>query len=286
MKGRIHRECDVIIFMAKFEKKMTRKDELEGYANKYKIKLQKKVPVFVVIDGRSFKTFTKGFERPMDSVFNKAMQETMRFLCDAAQGCVFGYTSSDEITLVLTDYCRWNSAAWFDYDLTNLCSAAASIATDAFARYFIEAVEDFEENSKSEDKDRLVEAYERAIDIGATFTANCFNVPEDRVVEMIYWKQLDHRRHAIQSLGRQYYTRAELLGKCNDEVIEMVGEKGVSWEDMPTVMKHGTCCHKGVNPLAQKKSWVVDNDMPMLDADHCSYLQDIISTVRIEEDED
>lgn len=271
--------------MAKIEKKMTRKDELEGYANKYKIKLQKKTPVFVVIDGRSFKTFTKGFERPMDSVFNKAMQETMKFLCDAAQGCVFGYTASDEITLVLTDYCRWNSAAWFDYDLTNLCSAAASIATDAFARYFIEAVDNFEEIYDGENKETLLEAYERAIDVGATFTANCFNVPENRVTEMIYWKQLDHRRHAIQSLGRQYYTRPELLGKCNDEVIDMLKEKGIYWEDMPTEMKHGSCCHKGVNPLAQKKSWNIDTEMPMLNETNRDYLQDIIDTVRIEEEE-
>ena len=32
------------------------------------------------------------------------MQETMLNLCQSIQGCVFGYTQSDEITLILVDY--------------------------------------------------------------------------------------------------------------------------------------------------------------------------------------
>jgi len=35
----------------------------------------------------------------------------MQYLCENIQGCVLGYTQSDEITLLLIDYKRLNSDA-------------------------------------------------------------------------------------------------------------------------------------------------------------------------------
>ena len=42
--------------------------------------------------------------KPFDECMSKAMQETMKYLCENIQGCVLGYTQSDEISLVLIDY--------------------------------------------------------------------------------------------------------------------------------------------------------------------------------------
>ncbi len=61
-----------------------------------------------------------------------AMQTTMQYLCENIQGCVLGYTQSDEITLILIDYQKLNSSAWFDYEVQKLCSISASMATMAF----------------------------------------------------------------------------------------------------------------------------------------------------------
>lgn len=72
----------------------------------------------------------------------KAMQETMRYLCKNIQGCVFGYTQSDEITLILIDYQKLDSDAWFGYEVQKICSISASMATMAFNRYFRELIED------------------------------------------------------------------------------------------------------------------------------------------------
>lgn len=77
--------------------------------------LTRRVPVIIRIDGKAFHTFTKGMRKPFDRVLMSAMQETMRFLCANIQGCVFGYTQSDEITLVLTDYASIRTDAWFGY---------------------------------------------------------------------------------------------------------------------------------------------------------------------------
>ena len=74
-------------------------------------------PVAIRIDGRAFHTFTKGFQKPFDEILMKSMPETMQYLCENIQGCVFGYTQSDEITLILVDYKNLTSTAWFDYDI-------------------------------------------------------------------------------------------------------------------------------------------------------------------------
>ena len=71
-----------------------------------KTKLMRRTPVIIRIDGKAFHTFTRGFQRPFDKVLIKTMQETTKYLCENIQGCVLGYTQSDEISLVLVDYQR------------------------------------------------------------------------------------------------------------------------------------------------------------------------------------
>ena len=89
----------------------------EFYEQVPKTRLMRRCPVILRIDGKAFHTFTKGFQRPFDDVLIKTMQDTMKYLCENIQGCVFGYTQSDEISLVLVDYKKLNSSAWFDYEV-------------------------------------------------------------------------------------------------------------------------------------------------------------------------
>lgn len=96
----------------------------------------RRTPVIIRLDGKAFHTFTKGFVKPFDECMSKAMQETMKYLCENIQGCVLGYTQSDEITLVLIDYQKLTTDAWFDYEVQKICSVAASMATFIFNRQF------------------------------------------------------------------------------------------------------------------------------------------------------
>ena len=45
---------------------------------------------------------------------------------------MLGYTQSDEITLVLTDYATIRTGAWYGYNVQKMTSVAASMATIAF----------------------------------------------------------------------------------------------------------------------------------------------------------
>lgn len=89
----------------------------EFYETIPKTRLMRRCPVVIRIDGRSFHTFTRGFNKPFDEVLIKSMQETMKYLCENIQGCVLGYTQSDEISLILVDYKKLNSSAFFDYEV-------------------------------------------------------------------------------------------------------------------------------------------------------------------------
>lgn len=119
---------------------MSRTTDLETrmktYENVPKNKLMRRCPVAIRLDGCHFKSFTKGFDKPFDNVFMKSMQETMKYLCENVQGCVMGYTQSDEITLILVDYEHLNSEAWFDDEVEKICSVTAGMASMAFYRIF------------------------------------------------------------------------------------------------------------------------------------------------------
>lgn len=182
----------------------------ENYEQVPKYRLMRRTPVIIRIDGKAFHTFTRGFNRPFDEVFGRTMTRTMEYLCENIQGCIFGYKQSDEISLVLSDYKKLNSEAWFDYEVQKMCSIAASMATMAFNRFFKESViefyfDNFDDEvpyeAVTDEAKRLYQVYLGAIRKGAMFDARVFNIPKEEVVNCIYWRQLDAARNSVQMVG-------------------------------------------------------------------------------------
>lgn len=138
------------------------------YEARSKTSLMRRTPVIIRLDGKAFHTFTKGFVKPFDECMSKAMQETMKYLCENIQGCVLGYTQSDEITLVLIDYQKLTTDAWFDYEVQKICSVAASMATFIFNRQFQVQVNELSWKGELADEN-LAKSYIRAIKSGAVF---------------------------------------------------------------------------------------------------------------------
>lgn len=89
-------------------------DRMKGYENIARNYLTRRIPTIIRVDGKAFHTFTRGMEKPFDRILMTTMQNTMKYLCENIQGCVFGYTQSDEITLVLTDYATITTDACSD----------------------------------------------------------------------------------------------------------------------------------------------------------------------------
>ena len=242
-----------------------------------KTKLMRRCPVAIRIDGKAFHTFTRGFRKPFDEILVKSMQETTKYLCENIQGCVFGYTQSDEITLILVDYQTFNTSAYFDYEVQKMCSISASMATMAFNKFFTKNVnaylDDYYDtwNVTAEDE-KYVDTLSKAKEKGAMFDARCFNIPKEEVTNLIYWRQLDASRNSIEMVGRAYFSHNELMNKSCNNIQDMLMEKyNINWNDYPTYLKRGSACLKNING-----GWFIDLDMPMLKGEDRSYVDNLI----------
>lgn len=277
----------------------------EFYEQVPKTRLVRRMPVCIRLDGKAFHTFTRGFQKPFDDILIESMQETMKYLCENIQGCVLGYTQSDEITLILVDYKKLTSSAWFDYEVQKMCSIAASMATMTFNKIFEQKSNEWgEENfpywelgGTNEKVDesllKLCSTYNNAIDKGAMFDARVFNIPKEEVCNLVYWRQLDATRNSIQMLGQSEFSHKELQNKsCNDIQDMLMTQRGINWNDLETVKKRGSCCIKcdgvettyamnnGVKVASfehqvERPHWIIDKEIPIFSQNR-AYIEDLI----------
>ena len=261
-------------------------DRMKGYEKVPQLQLTRRTPVIIRIDGKAFHTFTKGFNKPYDVVLSNAMIRTMEDLCRNVQGCMFGYTQSDEITLVLVDYKTLESCAWFDNKVQKMCSIAASMATAYFNKNFASEVFAYKQSlfkytpyhpdtevfeiykifkNNIDTAKNIAIKYEKRVEKNlAMFDARCFNIPKEEVCNCILWRQQDATRNSIEMLGRAYFSDKELFKKNCSNIQDMLMDKhNVNWNDVETRFKRGTACFKDVDDDGHS-FWVVDFNMPII----------------------
>lgn len=252
-------------------------DRMKEYERRNQYFLQRRTPVIIRVDGKAFHTFTRGFQKPFDEVLGNAMVRTMEYLCQNISGVVFGFVQSDEITLVLQDYRKLNTDAWFSYRTDKLCSIAASMATMAFNTFFKNEVDKFYYNHCSRTDPLFEKHYQTYRDAqykGAMFDARCFNIPKEEVCNCIYWRQLDATRNSIQMVGQANFSHAELQGKSCNEIQDMLHEqRNINWNDFPTRWKRG---------VAWTKANGTDYEMPILRGEDRKYVDDEVYFVEEE----
>lgn len=283
------------------------------YENIPKTRLMRRVPVAIRLDGKAFHTFTRGFQKPFDFVLMNTMQQTMKYLCENIQGCVLGYSQSDEITLILVDYQKFTSSAWFDYEVQKICSISASMATMAFNKFFAQEVDkwgvetfgfEWHEGGTNDPEVanspewKLSKIYSKAIKKGALFDASCFNIPKEEVTNLIYWRQLDATRNSIQMVGQAHFSHDELQNKTCNMIQDMLMTKyGINWNDFTIPCKRGTACIKVATKVTEnikrepqpfgedrvtttiieeRPIWVIDKNMPILKGEDRKYVDDLI----------
>ena len=294
---------------AKYRKEndMSIKDDLEKrmktfYEQVPKTKLMRRCPVAVRIDRKSFRTFTKNLQKPFDEVLIKTMQDTMKYLCENIQGCVLGYTQSDEITLILVDYKKLTSSAWFNYEVQKICSIAASMATMAFNKYFIENYLDyyldylvnygdryhpnFEDKKDVEKWRRICGAYSKAAEKVAMFDARCFNIPKEEVANLLYWRQWCASRNSVQMVGQANFSHKKLQNKtCSDIQDVLMTQKGINWNELPTHQKRGSCCIKTLESISdseenkngtKRSHWIIDTEIPIFRGEGREYIDKLV----------
>lgn len=276
-------------------------DRMKGYEGVSRNFLTRRVPAIIRLDGKAFHTFTKGMKKPFDSVLTQTMQETMKYLCENIQGCVLGYTQSDEITLVLTDYATIQTDAWFGYNIQKMCSVSASMATSVFNKVFYRSIDNyfnqedilstmFGENSESKDRLRqYADTLKNALAKGALFDSRAFSIPKEEVCNCLIWRQQDATRNSIEAVGQANFSHHELHKKTCNMIQEMLwSQRGINWNDFPTELKRGSCCVKrqfeetiddprnpGQKITVCRNRWIIDHEIPIFTQDR-EYIERLI----------
>lgn len=187
----------------------------ENYENRYRIKLTRRMPVIIRLDGKAFHTLTRKCEKPFDIIFSNTMILTTVRLMDEIQGAKCAYTQSDEISILLTDFDRLTTEAWFDYNLQKIVSVSAGVASSFFSYYWKRSIP-------------------RAI-----FDSRAFNIPKEEVCNYFIWRQQDWIKNSVQMLSRYYYSHKELQDKSQSDMHEMLHRKNVNWANLEDRWKNG-----------------------------------------------
>lgn len=147
-----------------------------------------------------------------------------KHLFNEAQGSLFVYTQSDEISLLLQDFIEQDTQAWFDGNLQKICSVSASIVTALF---------------------NLRRSYTTPSKI-AYFDSRAFTIADPaEVTNYFLWRTRDCIRNSINSLGQCYFSQKELHGKNTSEVQDMLlTAKSVNWNDCESRFKTGSLQNK------------------------------------------
>lgn len=266
-------------------------DRMKRYELVSKSYLTNKMPAIIRIDGKAFHTYTRGLKKPFDDILMKSMQETMKALCEEIQGCVLGYTQSDEISLVLIDYQTHDTAAWFDYGVQKCASIAASKATKHFNRLFTKYASEWMDNyheawNVSEEDTKYYHTLMKCIEQGAEFDARIFSIPVSEVCNYIYWRQDDATRNSIQMVGHAYFSKSEMHRKSNNQVQDMLFLKhGINWNDFSIPKKRGTCCVKKEMEVVHegqtyyRKKWIIDDHIPIFIGENRRYIDDLVDLI-------
>ena len=217
----------------------------ERYEKKSRSYLQRGVPVILRLDGKAFHTYTRGLDKPFDEGLIEDMQLTAIHLCENIQGAKCAYTQSDEINIMLTDYDRFNTDAYFDYQIQKVCGVAASMAASKFnqLRMIRECIWDNSDTNGQDYCNINPEWHNLPL---ANFDCRAFNVPVHEVANNFLARQRDAVKNSIAMLAQSLYSHNELHKKNGSEMQDMCFEKGHNWNDLHFSKKRG--------------SWIVKNE--------------------------
>jgi tRNA(His) 5'-end guanylyltransferase len=187
-----------------------------NYEDRSRFYLTRRTPVIIRVDGRAFHTVTKSCKKPYDDWFAGIMDGVAEKLCQEIQGAKCAYVQSDEISILLIDYDKLTTDAWFDYNIQKMVSVSASTAAAWFNTW----------------------ASQELGHVG-TFDSRVFNIPREEVCNYFVWRQQDWIRNSLEMLARSHYSHKELNKKNAQDMHEMLHQKNVNWADLPDKWKNG-----------------------------------------------
>lgn len=222
------------------------------YEDRTRLLLPRRTYTIIRVDGKAFHSFTaySHCERPFDKQLMGLMDDTAKALCQQIQGAKFAYVQSDEISILLTDFEKPTTEAFFDGNIQKITSVAASIATATFNRQLQKLAEVTGDKLKFHNKAGNL--------LTALFDARVFTIPDPvEVANYFIWRQQDASRNSVQMVARSLYSHKELDGKNMAEMHDLMFAQGVNWNDLPATHKRGRLVARVQNAEQQNLPWPV-----------------------------
>ena len=189
----------------------------QNYENRNRTYLTRRIPVIMRLDGKAFHTLTRNCEKPFDDNFINCMENTAVYLLNNIQGAKCAFVQSDEISILITDFDRLNTDAWFGYSIQKMTSVSAAMASVTFTNEWG--------------------------NIGL-FDSRVFNIPKEEVRNYFIWRQKDWTRNSIQMFARSYFSHKELYKKSTSDIHEMLYTKNMNWANLFSLYKNGLYIEK------------------------------------------
>lgn len=242
------------------------KDRVENYQATFDYKLLARVPVIIVVNGRSFSKLTQLLDKPYCSKLAECLLSTMLRLCTEVEGALFGYQHSDEIVLVMRNDQNPETEAWYDNRVQKICSVSAAIATMHF--------------------NDCAQEIKLALSGDPVFTSQVFAVPTiSEAINTIVYKQQQNFHTSIQfacvyELIKKHdknAIREMLSGLTMDEKIDLLRQEcQVDFNDYPISFRRGAACYKAPKLVDEttKYKWYLNPEPPIFTKDQ-SFLSNI-----------
>jgi tRNA(His) guanylyltransferase len=226
----------------------------KNYEDRTRIKLPRRTYTLLRLDGKAFHNYTRSFRRPFDHILMGVLDRATIDLCMEISGAQFAYVQSDEVSVLITDFSKPETEAFFDGNLQKIVSVSASILTASFNEYMRRILPEFGYTNK------------------AVFDCRVFTISDPTEVENYFiWRQNDWTRNSLQAVAQSLYSHKELHGKKHNDLHEMLFQKGVNWNNYSNEEKRG----RVIRQRDFDTYWVADRDTPIFTQDR-SYLEKLI----------
>ncbi|WP_210498203.1 tRNA(His) guanylyltransferase Thg1 family protein [Vibrio crassostreae] len=185
------------------------------------------LPVVVRLDGRSFSTFTKGFNRPFDTDFREAMIEVAKYLVQETHAKI-AYTQSDEITLIYSTNSP-KQRVFFEGRVQKICSVFAGLAA---SRFLLEVQKRWSHKLEGSPL--------------PTFDCRAFYTPNEiEAYNAILWREQDATKNSIQMAARAEFTHGECKNLNTKQLqAKLLKERDINWNNYTSGEKRGTYIRK------------------------------------------
>lgn len=179
------------------------------------------------IDGKTFHSFTNGLKRPYDERLMMALDETTKKMMGDFPCLHYAYTQSDEVSFLL------KTETIDDMPFKGRVQKVLSVMVSSFTAHFAQ-------------QRALYMPYFKPETIAA-FDGRLFSLQsQEETIAYFEWRELDAVRNAVSMAARSHFSSKQLFKKSRSEMIEMMKEKGVYFDDYPLRFRKGVYLAKVV----------------------------------------